>query len=116
MPQGFGSRTYQGWLSGDDLQSFGVVIEETELLILAESDLSEISVQEVRRYRDQITQYTRHHPEFSTSFEPIDVDEQAPPIIGNMAAAAKLAGVGPFAAVAGAIAEYVGRVLLNYSS
>jgi len=40
------------------------------------------------------------------------VEEDAPPIVGVMAEAAQIAGVGPMAAVAGAIAEAVGKDLL----
>ena len=37
------------------------------------------------------------------------------PIVKEMADAARIAGVGPMAAVAGAVAESVGKVLLKYS-
>ena len=115
MPQGFGPRTYQDWMTVDDLCSFRVVVKETELLILASADLSEQATHHVREVREQLETYVADHPEFQASFEPVDVDPQAPVIIRRMASAAKLAGVGPFAAVAGAVAESVGRALLSYS-
>ncbi|MCX6009595.1 MAG: UPF0280 family protein, partial [Chloroflexi bacterium] len=43
---------------------------------------------------------------------PCSVDEDAPVIVREMAQAARIAGVGPMAAVAGAIAEAVGKDLL----
>jgi hypothetical protein len=43
------------------------------------------------------------------------VDEDAPDIVRDMAQAARVAGVGPMAAVAGAIAEVVGKDLLVYT-
>jgi len=56
------------------------------------------------------------NPEFQTTLEPYPENPAAPSIIREMTAAAAVAGVGPFAAVAGAIAEQVGKDLLDYSS
>ena len=115
MPKGFGERSYQQWIQTDDLCAFRVTVQETDLLILALEDLSEFATQSVMNYRTQIEGYLTEHPAFRTSFQPLDVATHAPPIIQDMASAAKRAGVGPFAAVAGAIAEYVGNDLLQWS-
>ncbi len=115
MPQGFGARTYQNWMNIDDLCSFRVVVKETDLLILASSDLSERAGQQVLEARGQIEAYVAGHPDFQASLEPVGIDPQSPVIIQKMASAAKLAGVGPFAAVAGAVAEAVGQALLRHS-
>jgi len=56
-----------------------------------------------------------HHPLFLTTLEPYQVNEDAPAIARAMAEASQTAGVGPMAAVAGAIAEAVGRDLLAFS-
>jgi len=56
-----------------------------------------------------------HHPLFLTTLEPYQVNEAAPAIVREMAEASQTAGVGPMAAVAGAIAEAVGRDLLAFS-
>jgi uncharacterized protein len=115
MPKGFGERTYQQWMDADYLCSFRVTVRETVLLILAREDLSEIATQQVHHCRGQIEAYIARYPDFQASFEPLDVDNQAPLIIYKMASASRLAGVGPFAAVAGAVAESVGHTLLAYS-
>jgi ApbE superfamily uncharacterized protein (UPF0280 family) len=115
MPKGFGARTYQQWIQSDDLLSFRVTVQETDLFILALEDLSEPATQAIVRYRTQIEDYITEHPEFQTSLQPLTVEAHAPPIIQAMAAAAKQAAVGPFAAVAGAMAEWVGKDLLQFS-
>jgi ApbE superfamily uncharacterized protein (UPF0280 family) len=56
-----------------------------------------------------IETYIRAHPGFLESYTPVPDNPLAPPIIREMTAASKAAGVGPMAAVAGAIAEYVGQ-------
>lgn len=116
MPKGFGTRTYQHWIRADDLCSFRVVVRETELFILASEDLSELATQATLRCRSQIEAYSRRYPEFQTSFTPLAVEKQASSIIQEMASAAQGVGVGPFAAVAGSIAEYVGKALLECSA
>ena len=47
--------------------------------------------------------------------EPISIAKDSPKIVKAMAAATAKVGVGPMAAVAGAIAEFVGEELLAYS-
>jgi len=66
-------------------------------------------------YRARIEEYIRYHPEFQTSLIPLPIDNLAPEIIKEMLDAAKTAGVGPMASVAGAIAERVGKDLMAYS-
>lgn len=50
-------------------------------------------------------------PPFLTSLEPLPDDPAAPPVVRAMLRAGIAAGVGPMAAVAGAVAEHVGRAL-----
>lgn len=80
---------------------------------MAESDVTKTSGELAMRYRLQIEHYVEQHPEFMSSLKPLPEDNLAPPIIRDMLAAAQIAGVGPMAAVAGAIAEYVCRGLLD---
>lgn len=115
MPKGFGLRTYQQWIRADELVPFRVTIQESDLLCLARCDLTDLTRQTLLYYRSQIEQYIAHDPDFRQSLQPIAVNSDAPPIIREMAAAAQQVGVGPFASVAGAIAEYVGKTLLPFS-
>ena len=59
--------------------------------------------------------YIKQRPVFATSLAPVSVAQNAPEIIKEMAALAEKAGVGPMAAVAGAIAEFVGSGLAAFS-
>jgi ApbE superfamily uncharacterized protein (UPF0280 family) len=108
-------RTYRHWVSDDDLVSFNVTIRETDLYIRANSNLEKAARESIRRHRKPLEKYIREHPLFLHSLEPYTVDEDAPEIIREMAEAGRIAGVGPMAAVAGAIAEAVGRDLLQDS-
>jgi hypothetical protein len=69
----------------------------------------------ILRYRGHIERYIADRPDFARTLSPWGPDPWAPAIIQEMIAAGRKAGVGPMAAVAGAIAEQVGRHLLTGS-
>ncbi|TET25518.1 MAG: UPF0280 family protein [Dehalococcoidia bacterium] len=104
-------RSYRHWIKSQDLVPFNVVVQETDLYIRASADLSREARQLVLKYRRLLEDYIEHHPAFLTSLEPLAVPEDAPPIVRDMAKAASQVGVGPMAAVAGAMAEFVGNEL-----
>ena len=108
-------RLYRHWIKDKDLVSFNVVVKETDLYIRASSNLEQKALKLVAKYRDLLERYIEQHPSFLTSLEPIAVENNAPAIVSEMAEAARKAGVGPMAAVAGAIAEFVGSELLALS-
>ena len=107
-------RTYRNWHKDADLVSFSVVVRETDLLIRAPRDLTDPALKAVRKYRTLLEYYIESHPIFAVSLEPVIVTKDAPQLVRDMADAAREAGVGPMAAVAGAIAEAVGRDLLEF--
>jgi ApbE superfamily uncharacterized protein (UPF0280 family) len=108
-------RTYRHWVKGNDLTAFDVMVKETDLYLRARSDLRQQAQELVLKYRRMLEEYIEGHPLFLTSLEPLAVEKDAPPLVADMAEAARRAGVGPMAAVAGAIAEAVGRELLAFS-
>lgn len=108
-------RTYRRTVAPEDLIAFEVVVAETDLQILAEKDLGVPALDLVREARTAIERWLISHPWFAESFAPVDVPESAHPIVRGMANAARSARVGPMAAVAGAVAEYVARGLVSSS-
>lgn len=109
-------RTYRNILSKTRLKSFSVTVRETDLLIRAEKHLEDAARELVLEYRGYIESYIESHPEFAKTLVPWQINSPAPMIIRDMAQAGQKAGVGPMAAVAGAIAEYVGKGLLAFSN
>jgi ApbE superfamily uncharacterized protein (UPF0280 family) len=97
-------RTYRASVAHEDLVTYGIVIDETDLLISSATQLAHIQ------------SYAASHPSFLTSLRPLAMDADAPPVVSAMLHAARCAGVGPMAAVAGAIAEHVGADLLADTS
>lgn len=108
-------RTYRHWVKDKDLTAFNVTVKETDLYIRARSDLKQQACKLVLQCRQMLEEYIKGHPSFLTSLEPVTLAEDAPPLVREMAQATRKAGVGPMAAVAGAIAEAVGSELLALS-
>jgi len=108
-------RTYRHWVEGKELVPFNVTVRETDLYIRAATNLQRKARRLVLKYRNHLEKYIEQNPAFLTSLEPLPTPGQAPHIIKQMAEAGRQAGVGPMASVAGAIAEYVGRELLDFS-
>jgi len=111
-------RRYRELFNSRDLVSFRVKQKETDVYVAVDSrkkgNLKSIIAKTerlIRDYRRDIEDYIRNYPLFEVSFRPVAVDSDAPEIIKEMASAALLANVGPFASVAGAIAGAVGRKL-----
>jgi uncharacterized protein len=109
-------RTYRQLISEGNYSHFTVKISETDLFILADSDLSDLAFQSTLKFRVQIEEYIRLHPEFKSSLVPVSGDRLAPEIIKDMLKVSATAGVGPMASVAGAISEHVGRDLMRESA
>lgn len=88
--------------------------KETDLQILTDKPLDRDFVKErIRLYRWDIENYINKDRRFLVALKPIEVELTASAIIKAMNSAAKLANVGPMAAVAGAVAEFLGKDLLK---
>lgn len=109
-------RLYRNWVKSDDLVSFKVVIFETDLLISADKMVKEEAEDIAYGYRKELLNYMDKNSSFRDSFKPIATDESAPEIAKQMIKKSAMAGVGPMAGIAGAIAEYTGRALLERCS
>jgi hypothetical protein len=109
-------RKYRHQVRHERLISFEVTVQETDLLILADSNLSKLAQDVIYRVRGPLENYIAQHPEFLNAMTPLLYDELAPPMVREMLAAGQRCGTGPMAAVAGAIAEQVGLALLSESN
>lgn len=107
-------RFYRSWVSTKDLYLMRVAIKETDLQILTDRPVDKNFVAEqINLYRRQIEAYIAEDGRFFTALKPIEVELTAAPIVKEMSRAARKANVGPMAAVAGAIAQFLGEDLLK---
>ncbi len=89
------------------LCSFRVKHLETDLFIQAGEDISSHASKWIIEARTAIEAYARAHPGFLESYTPLPEDPLAPPPVNGMLRAGMVAGTGPMAAVAGAIAQFI---------
>lgn len=108
-------RTYRHWIKDKDLVSFHVTVKETDLHLRAQSNLKREALKAIQECRAPLERYIERHPSFLSALEPLSVAGGVPKMVRDMAQAGQKAGVGPMAAVAGAIAEEVGRELMKFS-
>jgi hypothetical protein len=109
-------RNYRRLVSDNKLQSYQVTVRETDLLISSDVELKQSALDSVHRHRAYLEAYISRHPEFLSALAPLAPDDLAPDIVRDMLNAARLTGVGPMAAVAGAVAQRVGQDLLSHTS
>ena len=108
-------RTYRNYVKAEDLAKFEIIEKETDLLILADTNLYDKALAFTLKYRTELEKYIQKDEKFLRSYSPIYLKYDAPPIARAMAEGARKAKVGPMAAVAGAIAEFIGRDLLAFT-
>lgn len=96
-----------------ELDCYEVKCKETDLFCCTGGDLGPFIEERVLVYRNQLEEYIGIKPRFRDSMVPIEDDRFAPAIAREMIHASAIAGVGPMATVAGAIAEYVGRDIMS---
>ncbi|WP_407313744.1 UPF0280 family protein [Desulfosporosinus sp. SB140] len=116
----FLERTYRQWHRQEDLVHFQVTVQETDLDIGVRKErfspeLAEWIEDTIRACRKPLEDYVQQDPGFLKALVPYDVPEHAPLIVKTMAEAGRSAGVGPMAAVAGAVAEWVGKAIAKRS-
>jgi uncharacterized protein len=104
-------RFYRDYTETGRWKSFRVKVDTTDLFIRADVDVSGEAEAIVRRLRGQLWVQIDRQPEFLTALDPVARLAGCPEIAALMYDASERAGVGPMAAVAGAVAELAGREL-----
>ncbi len=91
---------------------FQIVLDESDIQIVANKDLSSKMMETLRCLRSDIKTWASLYPDFKHSLSPLPVPCNAPEIVRRMYEGSAKAGVGPFAAVAGSIAQMLAE---NYA-
>lgn len=115
MATHYAERTYRKRVTAKGLQSFHVLIKETDLWVSADHNLEKETRDLTLHYRNQLETYILSHQTFLTTLEPYPEDPFAPPMVKEMITRTCGLGVGPMASVAGAIAQFVGTDLLQWT-
>lgn len=108
-------RFYRSWAKDTGLVTFEVIEWQTDILVSCDKDLRGQTRAVVLNYRKDLEEYIERDPSFLGALTPVEALPGAPDIVKAMIEAGCGAGVGPMAAVAGAVAEFVGRELMRSS-
>lgn len=106
-------RDYRKRVVAGDLVSFHVAVKETDLWVSADQSLEKETRDLILNYRHQLESYINSHPDFLTTLQSYPEDLYAPRIVREMMKVSMAIGVGPMATVAGAIAQFVAKGLLQ---
>ena len=109
-------RVYRQTLGNPHLSGYRVRVKETDLWVQTEKPMDALVRELVIRCRGYLESYISKNPGFLNAMQPVPVSGPVSGIIRDMSDAAYAAGVGPMAAVAGAVAQYVGNALLGAST
>ncbi len=112
----FEPRTYRDFDPDERFVTFRVAVETSDLYVKALAPLERETEALIRSARAEVEQAIARRREFLTALAPLEGDPADGPLPTRMIRAARKAGIGPMAAVAGAVADYVGRGLLPRSA
>ena len=109
-------RIYRNNFNRDRWHTFTVSYKESDLCIGIDTasyvpDMGLFAAKALRELRLAMEAYIANDPTYAVILSPYHPGAGAPEILVRMAEAAATAGVGPMAAIAGAVAEYIGRAL-----
>jgi hypothetical protein len=105
-------------MGNDRWKSFTAHHLETDLWIAVSADTFTAAVRpfamdRILFYRDVLERHIREYPDFLNSLVPLNGPDNLHPLVSEMYEATRSAGTGPMSAVAGAVAEYICRDLVE---
>ena len=111
-------RTYRKKMGEGRFSSFTASYKDTDLWIGINSgsmkkEIKQFVDENIQEVRKQIEYYINLVPDFQTSLKPLSFDDTAPEIVKKMFDAGQKAGIGPMGAVAGAVSQQIGEMIIN---
>jgi hypothetical protein len=99
-------------------RSFRSVFRETDLWVAVDaahyrSDIERFTMDRIMFFRSVLDKHIAKFPGFRDSLVPVAASAGVHPMLRDMYKATRTAGTGPMSAVAGAVAEYVSRDILE---
>lgn len=108
-------RTYRYKTNGHDLIEQTLIQNESDLQIYSNINVVDRADNLLQEIRSLLKEHIKDSPAFESSLKPLDLGKvkgDLHPVLEKMYQASIKAGVGPMAAVAGAVSEYIGTEIL----
>lgn len=106
-------RFYRKNAVSEDLYRCEIKEKESDIFISSGNPVRPAALKILKKYRKQIEEYIEKDPQFVSALFPYPLLKGAPLIARKMQKAGKTCNVGPMAAVAGAISQFLGEELLK---
>lgn len=115
---GYQPRFYRNQMGEGRFRSFTIGYKDSDLWIGVDipsytSKIADFAQEKLVDLRKELEAYILKNTSFASSFSPIGVLKEAPPMAHFMGNAAHLAQTGPMAAVAGSFSEFIGKAILE---
>jgi ApbE superfamily uncharacterized protein (UPF0280 family) len=78
------ARFYRHWIKDDDLVSFELTVQQTDLYIRSRRNLKDKALDSVLKHRGSLESYIERRPIFLTTFQPYQAEAGAPAIVKEM--------------------------------
>ena len=92
-------------------------IKQSNVLVLSDNRKAiDVAFASIVHHRSNLETYIHTHPSFETALDPVVVDPDAPRIVQLATGTTEIAGVGPMAAIPGALAELALEAMLSTGS
>ena len=106
-------------INRENEQKIQIIIEETDLLItvsnaVKKQDIIDFCSKEIREIRNILKFWINLYPAVKDSLDPLPTPNNAPLFLAAMCESGQFAHVGPFAGVAGTIAQYIATKIHCY--
>lgn len=110
------NRIYRSHFQQERWHFFGVQYKESDLYIGVEKNswhpqMPIFANQQLQALRQEMDHWIIQHPEYAQALKPINIPQNGPLIFQEMAQVALLTGIGPMSAIAGAVAEHIGKAI-----
>lgn len=104
---------YRNKIKSREKYNWQITFRFSDLLVSCNKNVSSKIVQLVKEIYGLLDSVIREEPSFQKSLSPVKIKENHPPVIKKMCLKSALFNVGPMAAVAGAVCDYIASGLNN---
>jgi hypothetical protein len=105
---------YRSDIKFNEKYNWRIIYKYSDMFIGCDKDISLKLEKLVKEVYDVLESFIREEKSFKSSLSPIRIGEQFPPLIKKMCRKAAIFNVGPMAAVAGAVCDYIAVGLDRY--
>ncbi len=107
---------YRDRVKNKEKYNWRIIYKYSDLLVSCDKDVYLKLERLIKEIYDLLGSFIKEEPSFQKSLSPLKIEQHYPPVIKKMCQKAAIFNVGPMAAVAGAVCDYIAAGLNKYCS